>query len=73
MFVLWLHEPQHATGMFFLHGRPLFAINLRESAVMWMTNLQGVIRTKAHMCRDGVIQMGHRSVQIREGVNGFHD
>lgn len=51
-----LCEVQCREGMCFLHGHPLPAASWKEPVMIVFSNVDGVMRAGAHVCRNGVTQ-----------------
>ena len=52
-----VYRAQHESGRYFLHARRVTATSWNEQGVMVLADFDGVIRTRARMCRYGTIKM----------------
>ena len=70
-FRLEMHRTQHEAGRCLPQEHPLSATPWREPGAMNLAGVQGVIETKAHMCRFGMTQVIDDRVKSVKEPTGF--
>ena len=70
-FSLQIYKKQHQAGRSFLHEHPFSAISWKAQVTMSLASVDGVIKTKAHMCRYGMTQQTKDGWQHVKKPTGF--